>query len=700
MYGEGKECGIMKKRLLSMVLVLMGGLCMAADDGVWMWYPGEYGIWRGNALQFERLQWGAELPPFWPSYGFYPVVEFSAQFDLAEAERVEMTADGGFTVNVNGRDCVAPLGRVDVPKGRVTIKVKVGNNLRPPALLVKGKTVKSGAAWKVGWYPDDPAALPVEFDRAFAEAGNKPGDWKLRREPAEPVQVRKLDGGALLADFGRETYGYLVLTDIKGEGAVKIIYAESEKEALDEAPARPQDCMEFVSLGAKDAPKCVWKKGRGFRYVFLRPFEGNLSIGGIAMERELPRASRRGAFRCNDERVNAIWDVAADTLELTCREVFIEGVKRDHWVWSGDAVQSFLMNYYLSGDYEGCRDTLWCVRGKDPVVKHLNGIMDYSFLWFDAVATYVLYSGDQRFLQQAKPRMDSLMRWCQSRLDAKGRPVNQPGDWIFIDWAPEALHNAGGVCAFEMMVYARALETMAMTEPPEQNFTLASVAQKVKSEVKTLFWSEENGCLMHLFKNDGTLDPQVTRYPNIFGLKWDYFNDSERERVLKGVMFNDKVMKIQTPYMRFYELEALCALGMQKQVLGEIRDYWGGMLDLGATSFWELYNPAERGDQHYAMYGRPYGKSLCHAWGASPIYLLGRYFLGVEPTEPGFAAYTVKPVLGGLEWMTGKVPTPTGDIEVTVKDGAVTVKGNGGKGTLVWNGKSVPIPANVTVTVK
>ena len=100
------------------------------------------------------------------------------------------------------------------------------------------------------------------------------------------------------------------------------------------------------------------------------------------------------------------------------------------------------------------------------------------------------------------------------------------------------------------------------------------------------------------------------------------------------------------------------------------------------------------------MDGRPYGKSLCHAWGASPIYLLGRYFLGVEPTEPGFAAYTVKPVLGGLEWMTGKVPTPTGDIEVTVKDGAVTVKGNEGKGTLVWNGKSVPIPANATVTVK
>ena len=52
----------------------------------------------------------------------------------------------------------------------------------------------------------------------------------------------------------------------------------------------------------------------------------------------------------------------------------------------------------------------------------------------------------------------------------------------------------------------------------------------------------------------------------------------------------------------FYE--ALCALGMQSDVLGEIRSYWGGMLELGATSFWELYNPDEKGDAHYARYGR------------------------------------------------------------------------------------------------
>lgn len=68
----------------------------------------------------------------------------------------------------------------------------------------------------------------------------------------------------------------------------------------------------------------------------------------------------------------------------------------------------------------------------------------------------------------------------------------------------------------------------------------------------------------------------------------------------------------------------------QNYVLGKILDYWGGMLDLGA----------------------------------SPIYLQGRYFLGVCPTAPGYETFEIKPALGGLDWMEGVVPTPNGKIEV------------------------------------
>ena len=123
------------------------------------------------------------------------------------------------------------------------------------------------------------------------------------------------------------------------------------------------------------------------------------------------------------------------------------------------------------------------------------------------------------------------------------------------------------------------------------------------------------------------------------------------------------------------------------------------MLHEGATTFWEKYVPTESGTQHLAMYGRPYGKSLCHAWGASPVYLLGRYFLGISPTKPGYAEYEVRPQLGDLEWMRGDVPTPFGLIHVEMDRNSISVRSDGGSGTLIIGDQRIPIPVGQGLTI-
>ncbi len=176
----------------------------------------------------------------------------------------------------------------------------------------------------------------------------------------------------------------------------------------------------------------------------------------------------------------------------------------------------------------------------------------------------------------------------------------------------------------------------------------------------------------------------------MFAINFDYLDEPTTASVMKNVMLNPEVPAITTPYMRFYELESLCDQGLQKQVLKEMKDYWGGMLREGATSFWEKYNPEDKGTQHLAMYGRPYGKSLCHAWGASPIYLLGKYFLGVKPIKPGYKEFSITPDLGGLKWMEGTVPTPNGEISLYMNDREIKVKASEGKGYI--NFKSAKLP--------
>src|SRR6516165_1650138 len=101
------------------------------------------------------------------------------------------------------------------------------------------------------------------------------------------------------------------------------------------------------------------------------------------------------------------------------------------------------------------------------------------------------------------------------------------------------------------------------------------------------------------------------------------------------------------------------------------------MLKLGATTFWETFDPGQQGSEHYTMYGKPFGKSLCHGWGASPLYLLGRYFLGVRPLTPGYQTYRIEPHLGGLEWMNGTVPIPGGQITVSVNLRSIVIQATG-----------------------
>ena len=700
------------KKLFVLAGLLASVNLLAGQEARWIWYPGDYGIWWGNEIQSQRLQWGGRLTPSWPLYEPHSRVLFRRAGHLTADEPLAIGADGHATVcwhSPSGyHEGSAILGKFTLPKDATAIEIKIQNNDRPPSVWVKGPHLVSDSEWKVGWTTtwDTDDDLPADSSARFTDPLTPPGLTSLPVERKNPVWSRETHGHGLLADFGEETYGYLRFKDIRGKGAVRVIYAESESEALavDLANTKPGALDGWEMLMLEEGAEMRRDIAHGFRFVHVIPVDGEVSVGALAMDRETKGLPVRGSFRCSDAELNEIWDVSVRTLELTCREVFIEGIKRDHWVWSGDAVQSFLMNYYVFGDYDGCRDTLWTLRGKDPVKCHLNRIMDYTFYWFDAVEKYRLYSGDPYIARQVYPRMKTLLEFALGRLDAAGRPVDRPGDWMFIDWAPEPLHNTGGVTAFEQILLVRALEATAalakeVGAADDANAYLAR-AKKLRDEIVPRYWNEEKGGLLHLMKADGSLDEQLTRYPNMFGLFYGYFDEAKRARVVKDVLLKDNVLKIQTPYMRFYELESLCSLGMQETVTKEIKSYWGGMLNLGATSFWELYNPSEKGVAHYAMYGRRYGKSLCHAWGASPTYLLGKYYLGVTPTQPGFAAYEVKPNLGGLEWIEGDVPAPFGRIHGKFDKKSVSVLSDGGKGVLVLpTGQRVDIPAGREISM-
>ncbi len=175
--------------------------------------------------------------------------------------------------------------------------------------------------------------------------------------------------------------------------------------------------------------------------------------------------------------------------------------------------------------------------------------------------------------------------------------------------------------------------------------------------------------------------------------------DSEQvESIVKNVLMNEDVTAITTPYFEGYELDAMGKVGELGFIEDKLLSYWKGMLDLGATTIWEEFDPQMSGIEHYAMYDNRYGKSLCHAWGTTPIYLLGRYYLGVRPTSFGYESFEVEPRLGGFSFIKGTVPIKDGEVLVHMTRDRLCVKATRGGGTLIYCGERHELPSGEEVT--
>ena len=643
------------------------------------------------------------FPPFWKQDSHYVTVEFSKAVALEHDETISIAAEGQYNLALDGKLQFGMPKTFVVPKGDHKLNVKVWNQSTPPALFVNGETIYSDSSWLATyedklWIDENGVAhgsgiyVPAA-SWYFNSPDTPPSSFHLEREEKRPACSYDVATNGTLYDFGRETFGYL---KIKGlQGSARIYYGESREEALDK-----EHCETLDVLTSDLSHQTSALASKAFRFVYIEKDAG-ASYDDVLMDYEYAPYDRQhtGSFRCSDDGINRIWDVAAYTMDLTTREFFMDGIKRDRWTWSGDAIQSYLMNYYLRFDTECVKRTIRQLRGKDPVTAHVNTIMDYTFYWFKSVLDYYEYTGDADFVREMWPRMVTLMDYVESRLNADGMAEGQADDWIFVDWVDFPMHKRGTLC-FEQILLCKALETMALCAKllgiNKSDYRVK--AEQLRNKVRQTFWSYEQKAYYHAIE-DGQLNKQITKFPNMFAILYGYAYEEQRREIMQSVMLNPDIPAITTPYMRFYELETLCMDGRHTQVLQEMRDYWGGMLREGATSFWEKYVPTESGTQHLAMYGRPYGKSLCHAWGASPVYLLGKYYLGVRPTKPGYAEFEIRPALGDLDWLQGDVPTPHGMIHVEMNRHEVKVFATEGSGTLYIADRQVPVRSGIEVCI-
>ena len=481
------------------------------------------------------------------------------------------------------------------------------------------------------------------------------------------MKIEHIDGGVLY-EFETELTAALHIGCGRDRLEGMTIYCgESRNEALD------QDHCYYSWTPDPDTgntPRCA------LRCAFIPG--GEVDLTAIHQYVDIPVRAR---FQCGDTLLNQIWSVAEHTFRLCTGIFFIDGVKRDKWLWSGDAYQSLFVNQYLLADPGVEQRTLLALRGNDPMTGHINTIMDYSLLWLLGVKEHFDAYGDRTFLELIWSKVCSLLEFCRERLDDRGFLTAREGDWVFIDWAE--LDKEGPFGAEQMLMCACWDAAAQMAESlGGDGGAYRARRDSLAARINEYFWDEELGAYVDSFTSGRR---HVSRQANLLAVRFGVADNGKRDKILRNVIDNPAIPPITTPYFQFFELDVLAACGRLDQVLDRLRAYWGGMLERGAVTFWEEFDPAVTGTAQYDMYGDRFGKSLCHAWAASPIYLLGRYFVGLRREGGGFV---VEPRLEYFQALDCAFPVDGGGgfVRLVWEDGQLTAQTNRAGGALLFGG--------------
>ncbi|CAM3286879.1 amylo-alpha-1,6-glucosidase [Paenibacillus lupini] len=644
----------------------------------WIWYPGDFEIYHHLLLNTRREERYHQWPAFWRLDDCYHNVKFRKEVQCDTPEEMTVYAHGSGVIWVDGKRY--PFEKpINLSTGSHTIEIMVARTDGLPSIFIEGQQSASNSSWEANDYSID--WLPAGCNGLYLKKEDDPAIFAFQYEEILPLSIEQGEEG-LLYDYGKETFAALMFENVQATKDIQLFYGESIEEALDTEHSIIIDTIPAASASYHCHP-------RAFRYLFIKGAEKE-QFKLTAKYEYLP-LEQKGSFTCSNDLINRIWETAEYTLHLNSREFFLDGIKRDRWVWSGDAYQSYLINNYLYFDPAITKRTIIALRGKDPIVRHINTIIDYSFYWLMSVYDYYETTKDIDFITMIYPRMKSMMEYCISRTDEDGFIRGREGDWVFIDWAE--IDKTGAVSAVQML-YAESLKAVwacgELIGAGEKRYL--ERYEQLKARINECFWDEKRGAYIDSFESGKR---NVTRHANIFALLWNLADSKQRESIITNVLLNDEVPQISTPYFKFYELSVMSRIGQLDYVSRQIQDYWGSMMKLDATTFWEEYNPEITGPERLSMYDDRYGKSLCHAWGASPIYVLGRYYLGVYPTSPGYESYVVEPQLGGLEWIKGTVPVNGGTVYVELTQDALEVKSDLAGGVVRINGQDYPLSIDV-----
>lgn len=454
-------------------------------------------------------------------------------------------------------------------------------------------------------------------------------------------------GDKLCLDFGNHTVGHISLRfDTTGSHPdapawLRLKFAERPCELFENA----EDYKGWISMGwiqqeqvHLDVLPCTLDLPRryAFRYLQIEVLDVSskycLTLKGAwcdattsADDAALP------PYNTEDNTLARLDAVACRTLRECMQTVFEDGPKRDRRLWMGDLRMQAQTNYQTYRNNDLVKACLYLFAGttmeNDRVGACLflepeievddTSMFDYSLFFIATLRDYHNATGDTATVQELWPLAAHQLELARASFDERG--VVRDSDvlgWCFVDWNL-GLNKQASAQGIYLYCLQAAIELAEALNEAEMAKALCTEYEAKKSAALNCLWDKEK----QMFVSGE--EKQISWASQVWLVLGGAVDGSQAVELLERLE-NVSAETMVTPYMYHNYVDALIAVGQKGKALSVLKSYWGGMVDQGADTFWELYNPANPNE---SPYGGTIVNSYCHAWSCAPAYFLRKYFV-------------------------------------------------------------------------
>lgn len=495
-----------------------------------------------------------------------------------------------------------------------------------------------------------------------------------------PIKAEQLGNGHWLIDFGKAAFGNVSIAPASGRekgrmtlhlgetlagdrginrspgGTVR--YQRHEVTLNPRGPVSPRltwSPPNWMKEGFLDLPKECKDEVMPFRYVEIEGAPPGFSADQVKrVSWNVPFDEKASAFESSSPELNAVWDLCKHSIKATTfMGLYVDG-DRERKPYEADVLINQLSHYCLDARYDTARLTHEYLLEKPtwPTEWRLQSVI---LAWHD-----FLWSGDDTSLRKNYATLKGRAMMGRRTPEGLFQGWNKGDITDIVDWPAGERDGYDMTPEVKTVVTAFHYRSLVLLEKIALQLgkaadakEFASAAGMTRQAVNTKLWDEARGCYL-----DGLGSTHASAHANFFPLAMGLVPE---DRVVKVAAFLKTKDMACSVYGAQFLLDALYDAGESSYALSLLTSRaqrsWLNMSEkVGSTVTLEAWDPALKPNLDWN-----------HAWGAAPSNLIARKLMGIEPMDPGFKRFRVKPQTASLKQARIKMPTPKGPIFLEIQ---------------------------------